>query len=261
MITPMPVMESAPGAPDASRVQVVSRRAPQPSDPAVPPERELKFVVPEARAAFVGAWLRHVCVPDPKYPPARVVTVYYDTAQLDLLDEKVNSDYLKTKVRVRWYERLDGSPAGEAVFVEAKVRVGSTRQKVRRTAGEPAPAVSAWRLERPEWLALLAALRLDGVDLPPDLRPVMRLSYVRERLIDRAGGGRLTLDASMRVDAVNPERMRPGLTGPMPGVVVEYKGRTPELPPHLRRLVDSGGRKASFSKYLAGYLHVTRTRV
>ena len=248
-----------PGAPGIPRARLIPRRAPLPAHTLAGLERELKFIVPDSRVAFVGAWLRSVCAPDPAYPPARVVTVYFDTARLDLLDEKINSDYLKTKVRVRWYEALEGSPAGDALFVEAKLRVGSTRQKVRTPAEAPAADAARWTLGRREWSALLEPLRLEGVELPQDLLPVMRLSYVRERLVDRAGGGRVTLDSRMAIDAVNPQRMRPGLTGRMPGAVVEYKGHTPELPAHLRLLTTSGGRKASFSKYLAGYIHATRT--
>ena len=259
MITPVRTTDGASGA-DASRVRIGSGHAP-PRDVDRPSERELKFLVPEPRAAFVGAWLRSVCAADAAYPPARVVTVYFDTAGLDLLDEKVNSDYLKTKVRVRWYEKLDGSPAGETLFVEAKLRVGSTRQKLRRRAGVQASDVARWALMAAGWPTLLDPLRLDGIDLPHDLLPVMRLSYVRERLTDRVSGGRLTFDSRMRVEAVNPQRMRPGLTGPIPGAVAEYKGRAAELPVHLRPLVASGGRKTSFSKYLAGYLQVTQGRL
>ncbi|HXE80009.1 MAG TPA: VTC domain-containing protein [Vicinamibacterales bacterium] len=250
----MPIL---PGASDAA--QAAAPHGPVLSASPDPLERELKFVVPPSRTAFVGAWLRSVCLPDPVHPPARVVTVYFDTPQLELLYEKINSDYLKTKVRVRWYERLDGSPAGEAVFVEAKHRVGSTRAKTRRTADTTASEVAGWSLQRREWPTLLDVLRGAGIEVPQGLAPAIRLSYVRERLTDRVEGGRLNLDTVMHVDAVNPERIRPGVTGPMPGAVVEYKGRTPDLPDHLRLLPRSGGRRASFSKYLAGYLYAART--
>ena len=246
-------------APEVPRARLIPRRAPLPAATLAGLERELKFIVPDSRVAFVGAWLRRVCAPDPVHPPARVVTVYFDTARLELLDEKINSDYLKTKVRVRWYEAPDGSPSGDALFVEAKLRVGSTRQKVRRPAEVPAAAAARWPLDHREWSALLEPLRLHGVDLPRDLLPVMRLSYVRERLVDRAGGGRVTIDSRMAIESVNPLRVRVGLVGRMPGAVVEYKGRTPDLPAHLRLLTASGGRRASFSKYLAGYVHATRT--
>ena len=34
--------------------------------------------------------------PDREYPPALVITTYCDTPRLELLDEKIDSDYLKT---------------------------------------------------------------------------------------------------------------------------------------------------------------------
>jgi hypothetical protein len=241
-------------------VRIVPGRPAVEADGAAAPERELKFLVPESRAAFIAGWLRGVCARDPSYPPARVVTVYFDTARLDLLDEKINSDYLKTKVRVRWYERPDGSMAGESAFVEAKRRVGSTRGKMRRRLEVPASTLAGWPLDHSGWPSLLDPLRTEA-DLPADLGPVIRLSYMRERLVDRIGGGRVAIDTAISVDAVNPRRPRPGLPGRVPGALVEYKGRTLDLPPHLRRLTDSGGRRASFSKYLAAYLHATGTRL
>jgi len=208
--------------------------------------------------AVVRGLLRAVCRPDPIHAPARVVTVYCDTPALQWLDEKVNSDYLKTKIRVRWYEPLDGRGPGGAVFVECKYRVGATRHKVRVRSEEDAGDVARWPLERADWRRLLDSLTIEGVDLPPDVGPVLRLAYVRERFTDPMGDGRLTLDTEMTVQAVNSFRLRPGLAGRLPGAVVEYKGSAVELPSHLRVIAHAGARKASFSKYLAAYTHITR---
>jgi hypothetical protein len=223
-------------------------------------ERELKFLVPEERTAFLRGWLQAVCHPDTRYPPARVVTVYYDTPALALLDEKVNSDYLKRKVRVRWYASLSGQPAEGEVFLECKFRVGSVRHKVRVRANERAADVDRWSFTRPEWKTLVDPLRNEGVDLPADLLPVMRIRYVRERLVDPLSQGRVALDSDMTLDAVNPLRLTPGMAGRLPILLVEYKGTAPEPPPHLRQvLLVAGARRASFSKYLAAFLHSTQT--
>ena len=234
------------------------RPAPTPTASPADPERELKFIVPEGRVAVVGGLLNGLCRPDAVHPPARVVTVYFDTPGFQLLDEKVNSDYLKTKIRVRWYEGLEGRDAGDVVFVECKYRVGTIRRKVRVRAPEEARRVALWGLERPEWLTLVAHLRQEGVTVPPDVAAVARLAYVRQRFRDPVTGARLTFDTDMTVQAVNPSRLPPGFAGPLPGAVVEYKDSGTDLPRHLRLLVEAGARKASFSKYLAGYLHVTR---
>ena len=93
-------------------------------------ERELKFVLPDGRVDLARRWLDRICSRDPEFPAAVVWTIYYDTPRLASLGEKINSDYLKQKIRVRWYSDLDGRAAGPA-FVEAKLRVGNRRFKVR----------------------------------------------------------------------------------------------------------------------------------
>ncbi len=66
-------------------------------------ERELKFTLPQGRAPLVRSWLDRICRRDPEFPAAVVWTIYYDTPGLISLSEKINSDYLKRKIRVRWY--------------------------------------------------------------------------------------------------------------------------------------------------------------
>ena len=86
-------------------------------------ERELKFTLPAGRVHLARRRLESLCRRDPEFPSAIVWTIYYDTPALMSLGEKLNSDYLKRKIRVRWYSDLDGHATGPA-FVEAKMRVG-----------------------------------------------------------------------------------------------------------------------------------------
>ena len=81
---------------------------------------ELKFLAPRRRAAPARRWLQATCRPDPIFPESTVYTVYYDTATLASLSEKQNSDYLKTKVRLRWYRV--GNRFSETAFVEIKLQ-------------------------------------------------------------------------------------------------------------------------------------------
>ena len=90
---------------------------------------ELKFVGERWRAKPLRRLLERLCRPDPAFPTGTVFTIYYDTPSLECLDEKRNSDYLKTKVRLRWY-RVEGRPTDSA-FLEVKSRVGSRRDKLR----------------------------------------------------------------------------------------------------------------------------------
>ena len=143
------------------------------------PELELKYLLPASGAAFVRRWLEGVVRRERAYPPALVVTTYFDTPDLELLDEKINSDHLKTKVRVRWYAPLDGGPPEGPAFVECKHREGPTREKRRLTAPVQPAQLAAVPLSAPEWGGLLTELRAAIPALPLDLAPVLRLAYTR----------------------------------------------------------------------------------
>jgi VTC domain len=222
------------------------------------PQLELKYLLPRSRARFAAAWLASVARPERAYPPALVVTTYYDTPGLDLLDEKIDSDYLKTKVRVRWYAPLDGRPAEGPVFAECKHREGATRDKRRViTAVRPAD-LEALPLWAPLWPTLLAGLRAEVPELPPDLAPVLRVVYTRSRFTD-ARTARLAMDTDISVAAVNPARLScPPRIESLPWAVFEYKGHGADLPAQLAPVTRLGARRSAFSKYLACYEHVTR---
>jgi hypothetical protein len=222
------------------------------------PELELKYFLPGSHAPFVRRWLDGVVQRERLYPPALVITTYYDTPGLDLLEEKINSDHLKTKVRVRWYSPLDGAPGDGPVFVECKRREGATRDKRRVVARVGSEHLSRLPLSAPDWALLLADLRGDVWGLPPDLAPVMRLAYARHRFVDPRGA-RISLDTDIAVQAVNPARLHaPARRGSLPHSIFEFKGHGPELPAHLAPVTRFGARRTSFSKYLACYEHVTR---
>ena len=115
---------------------------------------EAKFVAERWRAESARRWLQMVCRPDPDFPEATVYTVYYDTPGLRCLHEKLNGDYLKSKVRLRWYRV--GERAGDTAFLEVKMRLGSRREKVR------VPAYGAKKRPRLGrcWSSLPSSLRL-----------------------------------------------------------------------------------------------------
>ena len=221
-------------------------------------EVELKYLVPRANDAFVLHWLEGVTVPERAWPPALVVTTYFDSAALDLLDEKVNSDYLKAKVRVRWYAPLGGGPATSPAFVEVKSREGATRGKHRVVADADARELEKEPMAAPIWSRLVSGLRRTVPSLPPDLAPVMRLAYARFRFVD-AAGARISVDTGIVVKEVNPRRLHAtARADALPWAVFEYKGQGLDLPAHLGPVARFGARRSAFSKYLACYEHVTR---
>jgi VTC domain len=222
------------------------------------PQLELKYLLPQSRAPFAKAWLASVVRPEREYPPALVITTYYDTPRLELLDEKIDSDYLKTKVRVRWYGPLDRRPATGPVFAECKLREGATRDKQRVVADIRPADLESLPLSARLWPALLDGLRGEVPHLPADLAPVMQMVYARHRFTDGASA-RVALDTDISVVAVNPARLScPPRADSLPWAVFEYKGHGADLPARLGPVTRLGARRSAFSKYLACYEHVTR---
>lgn len=215
--------------------------------------REIKYVLPAAAASPLADWLGAVCRPERARPPAWVVSVYFDTPGLSFLDEKVNSDYYKTKVRVRWY-RAAGHPgplgAEDEAFVELKQRIGSRRDKRRVRLGLSGDAIARWSLDDPRWSDLLAPLGALA-PLPARLMPVLRIEYLRSRFVDAASSARLAVDRRIAVTAAAHRlRARP-LPVPLADAVFEWKGPSADLPARLAPVTRFGARRGSFSKYLA----------
>jgi VTC domain len=216
-------------------------------------EREIKFLVPAARSASLRVWLNSVSTPDRKYPPALVCTTYYDTPGLSLLNEKIDSDYLKTKVRIRWYASLVGNPSGSPVFAEVKYRVGGRRDKLRVRIEADALVLEKTPLHASAWKPLLDRLRIEAPMIPGRLEPILSLRYARYRYVDPATEARLTVDENVTLIALNPARL-PGRTPVrLPQSVFEYKGPQEDLPRHLAPAIRFGARRGSCSKYLACY--------
>ena len=74
---------------------------------------ELKFTVPPQSTAAIEAWLNASCCPDDAHPTNTVSSIYYDTPDWRHLREKANGDYLKSKLRLRWYSRESSQSEGK----------------------------------------------------------------------------------------------------------------------------------------------------
>ena len=234
---------------------ILGAAAPYETDPEPPSGAgfELKFVGERWRGEAILRWLRLVCRTDPAFPESTVFTVYYDTPALDGLGEKRNSDYLKAKMRLRWYRVGDG--VTDAAFLEVKSRFGSRRAK-RRVALQ---FQSSWptngSLDVPSLRRVPLVLQQAGLVAPADYSPVLLVRYRRHRFIEPHTGLRASLDSDIAVPAVSrAERLTP-VALPLPVVVFEFKGPRDHLPESLRPLTTWGFRKSSFSKYAACYDH------
>ena len=147
-------------------------------------EHETKFVLPgRARAQVLGR-LRALCAADASHPVGIVSSIYYDSVGWRSVAEKRQSDYIKTKVRVRWYaDAATGEPLGRA-FIEAKIRTGTRRLKVRIDTEIPAARMSRLPLDDREVLELPRILAQAGFVLPGPILPVFEVSYARHRFVE-----------------------------------------------------------------------------
>ncbi len=220
-------------------------------------ERELKFTVPAGRVHLARRRLDSLCRRDPEFPSAIIWTIYYDTPAFVSLGEKINSDYLKRKIRVRWYSDLEGRASGPA-FVEAKLRVGTRRSKARAVLPYPAEEVASWDLDDRRLLSFPLLLRDHGILDQDAWQPMIQIRYRRDRFIEPLTRSRVSLDADISGSAVNTRFFPVADLSPVSTAVLEVKGRGDELPALLRPLLALGMHKRSFSKFLVVYAHMTR---
>lgn len=213
---------------------------------------EKKYIISTRHAALAETVLRAHCRPDPDFAKGSVHSVYYDSLDLQFLTEKIDSTYLKAKVRLRWYGdwkfHADPGPA----FLETKIKEGGKQRKIRLRVEPDGNTLASLPLTAPELTALPALLARRGVGLGAGLRPAFTISYRRLRFVDPMTGTRVALDRDIHVPKSNLASLGPGY-GALPVAVIETKGAANTLPPYLAPLVAMGLKPDSFSKYLHCY--------
>jgi hypothetical protein len=214
---------------------------------------EIKYALPASRAAAVAAWLDARCDPDPEYPEGHVRSLYLDTPGLRYLTEKVEGDFLKTKVRYRWYAPHEAAPAAGAVWLEVKQRESLQRKKRRVRIEAQAADMDQADPAGIDSAPAITWMRDQGLHAPESLGPTLALTYQRSRWVEPASGVGVALDRAIRPTWVLG-RSRPASDAlELRTAVVEFKGRSPELPAPLRGLLRFGCRRTSFSKYYRCY--------
>ena len=201
------------------------------------------------------ARLRTSCKVDRCYPEAIVHSLYYDTRDWKLLGDKLDSNFIKLKVRLRWYSNAAADPCdsagacNQAVFLEVKRRVGSCREK--RRIRFPIPASELLHRRWDPELDRLVHSTLPALEMktPRGLFPAIQVRYQRHRFVDPVTQARLSLDSKIFGTSGFPGRTCVGPRSPIDRVVLELKGPIPDLPFHLRPLANLGLRKTSFSKF------------
>ena len=227
--------------------------------PASTLEAEGKFALPAHRVGPALDWIRLACDPDPRFPHGVVASIYYDSDGWDFLRGKVESDYLKTKVRLRWYSEAGGAPGGRA-FAEIKYRVGCRRAKLRFETQHDAGWLARVSLDDPALLSIPRELKRRGAPLAKALFPAFEVRYERRRYVERGSGARVCIDYRIGAPRFNRRMLPRGTPCELANAVFEVKSQQGELPPTLRRLVSFGARRSAFSKYYECYLGLSRIR-
>lgn len=210
---------------------------------------EQKYAFRNAERGLLERMLDVLCEPDPEYFRGIISSLYYDSPDLALLREKVDSDYVKTKVRIRWYQATDDSrlPSEVPCYAEVKRKVGSVRQKQRRKVIVNAADLRA-PFESPKLREVVQAAWSCGFAPEHPLVPSGLIEYERVRYVERRTEARISLDTNIRCTALNPRLTLGFGAQKLNEGVLEVKGRHTEFPvalyplgPYLRR--------CAFSKY------------
>jgi VTC domain len=210
---------------------------------------ELKFIVDAQMGERIRTWARTFLEPDPygtgpSSDEYWTTTLYYDTADLDVLYRR--GSFGRAKYRIR---RYDGS---DLVFLERKLRRPGILAK-RRTQ-VPIEALNRLdclgRIEA--WPGTWFQHRVSARALAPACQVIYhRMARVAAT---PAGPARLTLDESLHSIAVSGVRFsaEPGLSLLSGRLILELKFR-PHLPVIFKRLIEAFGLSPhAVSKYRLG---------
>lgn len=220
-------------------------------------ENEIKYTIQNAKSRQVVQWLTYKCNRVREFSKQTVSSIYYDTWGWKSLNEKINGDYLKKKVRLRWYSDLAYRRHDPSSFAEAKFRIGTKRHKVRVPTPHHGEWITNTALSHPTFLEIPALLTANGVMLGNRYFPVYQISYKRVRFQEPLTKTTVCFDydiCASRTNALMLPHSRPFV---LPTAVLEIKGALDEMPALLKPLVEMGCKKESFSKYYACYEQIT----
>jgi hypothetical protein len=214
-------------------------------------EFELKFTFNNLQAPLLENLLTLKCSKDPDFPVSKVESIYFENISGSAYAEKINSDYLKTKYRLRWYENpsiesLD-DVSNTTVFIEKKMKYGSRRAKARESLKTDVRLLKGHDLSSPYHQSWKNHFIASGTTA--NIEPYLQISYLRRRFMERIEGVRVSLDSNIRVERSNLLYLPPPIIQELPVGVLEIKGDSAEIPKSLGYITSTLARKASFSKY------------
>lgn len=208
---------------------------------------ETKYTTSNSKSLGIKGWLEANFPADPDFPEAVISSIYFDTQNLKHLDEKLASDHIKSKFRIRWYEDPVTREKSDVCFLEFKHKIGEHRNKRRIKMPNDFCELP---LEDSRFFAILDELRIHEGKVLDHLYPSFIVSYTRKRFILPESGMRLCVDYNINVPRVNMRLIkRPIKRKYLSTCVFELKGASAVLPRELYYLEKMGLVKDSFSKY------------
>lgn len=223
-------------------------------------ESELKFTHESYSSAAVKRSLDRTCIADKEFQNNIVSSVYFDTHDWLFASEKASSDYLKTKVRLRWYQKPSNENHNNTskCFLEFKRKIGSKREKLRI----PMPFDGHHALEALQQDENQALIRQEIAEKAPDLlgydiEPRFMVHYNRHRYFETFSRTRISLDTQIQAFSVDRGFAQVFSKIRLNQSVLEVKGDCEDLPLALRNLNAVNLKKAAFSKYYESFVLLT----
>lgn len=212
-------------------------------------EYEKKYVLPNIQAPEILSLLSSLFAKDGEYYTSYVYSLYFDSPELNFLYEKIDSDFHKRKIRLRWYQDHPEDGAKHA-YLESKIKFGDKRQKERLKLALDIPPTSELSLDSPLWQQIQQQSNIIAPNLEFQLKPILLIQYTRHRFVLNADGTRICLDSNINCPKVNGLFLpNYKLNQTLDEAVFEIKGSHFELPKELHFLYNRGLYKTSFSKY------------
>jgi SPX domain protein involved in polyphosphate accumulation len=203
---------------------------------------ERKYILDFPQYIFIKNKISQILQPDKfsqdngKYA---VHSVYYDTISHDFFHEKVDGNFLKRKVRVRWYG------TDENKFLELKLKKGIFRQKYRD------------QITNTESITYQ---KVEQLNSQKSLFPTVQVSYLREAFQGKLSNSFVRINFDTEIIAKhmsNPDKSCQLLPK---NILLEIKCFE-VMPLFLTQLLEQSNLKlTSYSKYSEAFIKLTNTR-
>lgn len=216
---------------------------------ALPETLEQKYRFSAPALAELMDWASFALEPDPAHATGAINSLYYDTQDLALYHQKRSSEYLKFKVRLRWYGDITGEPDRTVqAFLEVKRKIGATRRKQRTAISLCSSSLSSGNFDTDVMASLTKHALENGFPVHMPLRPAAHIRYLRTRYVDPSCGARIAMDSNIRCEWFNQALAPLQPPAMLDSGVLEVKGRMRHLPRSLEPVAFLL-QKYSFSKY------------